>query len=33
MMASSRFRLVGGMIVEEWMIFDELDLIAQTYRA
>ncbi|ESZ87949.1 MAG: hypothetical protein Q27BB25_06560 [Blastomonas sp. CACIA14H2] len=32
MMGMSHLRLTGGRIVEEWMLFDELGVLAQTYR-
>lgn len=33
MMGMSHLRLVGGRIAEEWMIFDEIGVLAQAYRA
>jgi predicted ester cyclase len=32
MMGMSHLRLAGGRIVEEWMLFDEVGVLAQTYR-
>ncbi|WP_174291322.1 ester cyclase [Sphingomonas bacterium] len=32
MMGISHLRLLGGRIVEEWMLFDELGVLAQAYR-
>jgi predicted ester cyclase len=32
MMGMSHLRLAGGSIVEEWMLFDEIGVLAQTYR-
>jgi hypothetical protein len=32
MMGMSHLRLAGGRIVEEWMLFDEIGVLAQTYR-
>jgi predicted ester cyclase len=32
MMGMSHLRLTGGKIVEEWMLFDEIGVLAQTYR-
>jgi len=32
MMGMSHLRLSAGMVVEEWMLFDELGVLAQTYR-
>lgn len=32
MMGMSHLRLAGGLIVEEWMLFDELGVLAQAYR-
>jgi predicted ester cyclase len=32
MMGMSHLRLAGGLVVEEWMLFDELAVLAQTYR-
>ena len=32
MMGMSHLRLAGGKVVEEWMLFDELGVLAQTYR-
>lgn len=32
MMGMSHLRLQGGKIVEEWMLFDEIGVLAQTYR-
>jgi predicted ester cyclase len=32
MMGMSHLRLSGGKIVEEWMLFDEIGVLAQTYR-
>ncbi len=32
MMGMSHLRLAGGKIVEEWMLFDEIGVLAQTYR-
>ncbi len=31
-MGMSHLRLAGGKVVEEWMLFDELGVLAQTYR-
>ena len=33
MMGMSHLRLSGGRIVEEWMLFDEVGVLAQAYRA
>ena len=33
MMGISHMRFAGNRIVEEWMIFDELGVLAQAYRA
>ena len=33
MMGMSHLRLTGGAIVEEWMLFDEIGVLAQAYRA
>jgi predicted ester cyclase len=32
MMGMSHLRLAGGKIVEEWMLFDEIGVLAQSYR-
>jgi predicted ester cyclase len=32
MMGMSHLRLVSGKVAEEWMLFDELGVLAQTYR-
>ena len=32
MMGMTHMRLAGGKIVEEWMLFDEIGVLAQTYR-
>jgi predicted ester cyclase len=32
MMGMSHLRLLGGKVVEEWMLFDEIGVLAQTYR-
>ena len=32
MMGMSHLRLAEGKIVEEWMLFDEIGVLAQTYR-
>jgi len=32
MMGMSHLRIAGGKIVEEWMLFDEVGVLAQTYR-
>jgi len=32
MMGVSHMRFTGDRIVEEWMIFDELGVLAQAYR-
>ena len=32
MMGMSHMRIAGGRIVEEWMLFDEIGVLAQTYR-
>jgi predicted ester cyclase len=32
MMGMSHLRLAGGLVVEEWMLFDELGVLAQSYR-
>lgn len=32
MMGMSHLRLAGGKVVEEWMLFDEIGVLAQTYR-
>ena len=32
MMGMSHLRMAGGKVVEEWMLFDEVGVLAQTYR-
>ena len=32
MMGMSHLRLMHGKVVEEWMLFDEIGVLAQTYR-
>jgi hypothetical protein len=32
MMGMSHLRVAGAKIVEEWMLFDEIGVLAQTYR-
>ena len=32
-LGESQYRIIDGLIVEEWTVFDELSILVQIYRA